>query len=70
MPPSEQLPQQVDLREFGGPIKDQGEDELHRPCLFFRTRMDRAQVRKIVARLQPECLYAEELLASGELPQR
>ncbi|MFZ0361446.1 MAG: C1 family peptidase [Terriglobales bacterium] len=63
------LPQQVDLREFGGPIKDQGEEGSCTGHAFSSAREWMARrYEKASPILSPQCLYAEELLASGEFP--
>jgi len=68
-PRTAQLPQQVDLREFGGPIKDQGEEGSCTGHAFSSAREWIARkYEKSSPVLSPQCLYAEELLASGDFP--
>jgi C1A family cysteine protease len=68
-PRTEPVPLHVDLREWGGPIKDQGEEGSCTGHTF-------SSAREWIARkygtsspiLSPQCLYAEELLASNDFP--
>jgi C1A family cysteine protease len=63
------FPQQVDLREFGGPIKDQGEEGSCTGHAFSSAREWIARkYEKSSPVLSPQCLYAEELIASGDFP--
>jgi C1A family cysteine protease len=69
LPRSDALPPQVDLREFGGPIKDQGEEGSCTGHAFSSAREWIARkYEKSAPVLSPQCLYAEELLASGDFP--
>src|SRR5580704_438589 len=64
------VPQQVDLREWGGPIKDQGEEGSCTGHAFSSAREWIARMyEKTSPILSPQCLYAEELLAEGSFPQ-
>ena len=64
------LPQQIDLREFGGPIKDQGEEGSCTGHAFSSAREWIARrYEKSSPVLSPQCLYAEELIASGDFPR-
>jgi C1A family cysteine protease len=64
------VPPQIDLREFGGPIKDQGEEGSCTGHAF-------SSAREWIARkyegtspvLSPQYLYAEELIADGSFPK-
>jgi C1A family cysteine protease len=63
------FPQHVDLREWGGPIKDQGDEGSCTGHAF-------SSAREWIARkydrsspvLSPQFLYVEELIASGSFP--
>lgn len=60
----------VDLREWGGPIKDQGEEGSCTGHAFSSAREWIARrYEKISPILSPQCLYAEELLASNDFPK-
>ena len=64
------LPPHIDLREFGGPIKDQGEEGSCTGHAFSSAREWMARkYQKSSPVLSPQCLYAEELLASGDFPR-
>lgn len=68
-PRSEPLPQQIDLRECAGPVKDQGEEGSCTGHAFSSAREWIARkYEKSSPVLSPQCLYAEELLASGDFP--
>ena len=69
LPRSNALPSQVDLRAFGGPIKDQGEEGSCTGHAFSSAREWIARkYEKSAPVLSPQCLYAEELLASSDFP--
>ena len=62
-------PAVVDLREFGGPIKDQGEEGSCTGHAFSSAREWIARkYEKASPILSPQCLYAEELIADGDFP--
>lgn len=64
------FPQQIDLREFCGPIKDQGEEGSCTGHAFSSAREWIARrYEKSSPILSPQCLYAEELIASGDFPK-
>ena len=69
-PRAEPVPQHVDLREWGGPIKDQGEEGSCTGHAFSSARewMARKYERSSPI-LSPQCLYVEELLADGSFPK-
>ncbi len=61
--------QYVDLRAWGGPIKDQGEEGSCTGHAFSSAREWIARkYEKTSPVLSPQCLYAEELLASNDFP--
>jgi C1A family cysteine protease len=64
------VPPQVDLREFGGPIKDQGEEGS---CTGHAFSSAREWVARRYERtspiLSPQYLYVEELIADGSFPK-
>ncbi len=63
------LPEQVDLREWGGPIKDQGQEGSCTGHAFSSVReWINRKYEKGSAVLSPQCLYAEELIADGSFP--
>ena len=69
LPRSEPVPQQIDLRDCGGPIKDQSEEGSCTGHAFSSAREWIARrYEKIAPILSPQCLYAEELLAGGDFP--
>jgi len=60
----------VDLREWGGPVKDQGEEGSCTGHAFSSAREWIARkYEKASPVLSPQCLYAEELLASNDFPK-
>jgi C1A family cysteine protease len=63
------VPPQIDLRGFGGPIKDQGEEGSCTGHAFSSARewMARKYERTSPV-LSPQYLYAEELIADGVFP--
>ena len=62
--------QHVDLREWGGPIKDQGEEGSCTGHAFSSAREWIARMyEKTSPILSPQCLYVEELLADGSFPK-
>ena len=68
-PPGRAIPQQVDLREWGGPVKDQGEEGSCTGHAFSSGREWIARkYEKSSPILSPQCLYVEELLADGSFP--
>ncbi|HMB82775.1 MAG TPA: C1 family peptidase [Terriglobales bacterium] len=68
-PRAEPVPQHVDLREWGGPIKDQGEEGSCTGHAFSSAREWIARkYEKTSPILSPQCLYVEELIASGAFP--
>jgi C1A family cysteine protease len=63
------VPQSVDLREWAGPIKDQGGEGSCTGHAFSSAREWMARkYEKSSPVLSPQCLYAEELMASGDFP--
>jgi hypothetical protein len=65
-PRAEPVPQQVDLREWGGPIKDQGEEGSCTGHAYSSAREWIARkYEKTSPILSPQCLYVEELIADG-----
>ena len=71
LPPSLRpvLPSNVDLREWAGPIKDQGQEGSCTGHAFSSTRewIGRRYEKSSVI-LSPQCLYAEELIEDGDFP--
>jgi C1A family cysteine protease len=66
---SEPVPLQVDLREWAGPIKDQGEEGSCTGHAFSSAREWIARKHeKSSPILSPQCLYVEELIADGSFP--
>jgi hypothetical protein len=64
------VPQQVDLREWVGPIKDQGNEGSCTGHAFSSAREWIARrYEKISPVLSPQCLYVEELMADGSFPR-
>ena len=69
-PRTQSVPQYVDLREWGGPIKDQGEEGSCTGHAFSSAREWIARRHeKTSPILSPQCLYVEELLAAGSFPK-
>ena len=69
-PRAEPVPQHVDLREWGGPIKDQGEEGSCTGHAFSSGREWIARrYEKTSPILSPQCLYVEELIADGSFPR-
>src|ERR1019366_3976033 len=68
-PRAEAVPQHVDLREWGGPIKDQGEEGSCTGHAFSSAREWIARkYEKASPILSAQCLYVEELIADGSFP--
>ena len=66
---AEPVPQRIDLREWGGPIKDQGEEGSCTGHAFSSAREWIARRHeKRAPILSPQCLYVEELIADGSFP--
>jgi len=66
----EPIPEQVDLRPWGGPIKDQGEEGSCTGHAFSSAREWIARrYEKASPVLSAQCLYAEELIADGSFPK-
>jgi C1A family cysteine protease len=64
------LPQSVDLREWGGPIKDQGEEGSCTGHAFSSAREWIARKYENTSPLlSPQYLYVEELIANGSFPE-
>lgn len=64
------LPMVVDLREWGGPIKDQGEEGSCTGHAFSSAREWIARkYQKTSPILSPQYLYAQALIAQGNFPQ-
>src|ERR1700682_3189550 len=64
------VPLHVDLREWGGPIKDQGEEGSCTGHAFSSAREWIARkYEKTSPILSPQCLYVEELIADGSFPR-
>jgi C1A family cysteine protease len=62
-------PQRVDLREWGGPIKDQGEEGSCTGHAFSSAREWIARrYERTAPVLSPQYLYVEELILSGDFP--
>jgi hypothetical protein len=69
-PRAEPVPRHVDLREWGGPIKDQGEEGSCTGHAFSSAREWIARkYEKTSPILSPQCLYVEELIADGSFPK-
>jgi C1A family cysteine protease len=67
--PAQSLPQQIDLREWGGPIKDQGEEGSCTGHAFSSAREWIARkYERTSPILSPQYLYVEELIADGYFP--
>ena len=63
------LPQNVDLREWGGPIKNQGEEGSCTGHAFSSAREWIARKYEMTSSiLSPQYLYVEELIANGSFP--
>ena len=66
----EPIPQHVDLREWGGPIKDQGGEGS---CTGHAVSSAREWIARKYERtsptLSPQFLYVEELIAEGSFPR-
>lgn len=64
------VPSQIDLREFAGPIKDQGEEGS---CTGHAFSSAREWIARKYERsspiLSPQYLYVEELIADGSFPK-
>jgi hypothetical protein len=68
--PAQPVPQRVDLREWGGPIKDQGTEGSCTGHAFSSAREWIARkYEKASPVLSPQCLYVEELIAGGSFPR-
>ena len=68
--PARSVPQDVDLREWGGPIKDQGEEGSCSGHAFSSAREWIARkYEKASPTLSAQYLYAEELIADGTFPK-
>jgi C1A family cysteine protease len=64
------VPQHVDLRQWGGPIKDQGDEGSCTGHAFSSAREWMARrYERTSPILSPQCLYVEELLADGSFPK-
>ncbi len=69
-PRAEPVPQHVDLRKWGGPVKDQGAEGSCTGHAFSSAREWVARkYEKASPILSPQCLYVEELLADGSFPK-
>src|SRR5258708_8214050 len=67
--PARSVPQHVDLREWGGPIKDQGEEgSCTGHALSPAREWIARKYEKTSPILRPQCLYVEELIADGSFP--
>jgi Papain family cysteine protease len=68
-PRVEPIAQHVDLLEWGGPIKDQGDEGSCTGHAFSSARewINRKYEKGSVV-LSPQCLYVEELIVSGQFP--
>jgi papain like protease len=63
------VPPQIDLRAFGGPIKDQGEEGSCTGHAFSSAREWIARkYERTSTVLSPQYLYVEELIADGSFP--
>ncbi len=61
---------QIDLRDWGGPIKDQGAEGSCTGHAFSSAREWIARrYEKTSPVLSPQCLYVEELIADGAFPK-
>jgi C1A family cysteine protease len=68
--PAPPLLQRVDLREWSGPVKDQGEEGSCTGHAFSSAREWIARkYEKASPILSPQCLYVEELVADGSFPK-
>src|SRR5258708_9624432 len=68
--PPQSVPLHVDLREWGGPIKDQGEEGSCTGHAFSSAREWIARkYQKASPILSPQCLYVEELIADRSFPR-
>jgi len=68
--PNRPLPQHVDLQEWGGPIKDQGDEGSCTGHAFSSAREWIARrFEKTSPILSPQFLYVEELIADGSFPE-
>ena len=68
--PALPVPPRVDLRSWGGPIKDQGEEGSCTGHAFSSAREWIARkYEKTSSILSPQCLYVEELIADGSFPK-
>jgi|SRR6202142_1028166 len=64
------VPQQIDLRAFGGPVKDQGEEGSCTGHAFSSAREWIARkYERTSPVLSPQYLYVEELIADGSFPR-
>jgi hypothetical protein len=64
------VPQHVDLRQWAGPIKDQGDEGSCTGHAFSSAREWMARrYERTSPILSPQCLYVEELLADGSFPK-
>ena len=64
------VPQHVDLRQWAGPIKDQGDEGSCTGHAFSSVREWMARrYERTSPILSPQCLYVEELLADGSFPK-
>ena len=69
-PRAEPVPQYVDLRQWGGPIKDQGDEGSCTGHAFSSAREWIARkYEKASPILSPQFLYVEELIADGSFPK-
>src|SRR5208337_1951982 len=69
-PRAEPVPQNVDLRKWGGPVKDQGEEGSCTGHAFSSAREWIARKYEETSPvLSPQCLYVEELMADGSFPK-
>ncbi len=68
--PARPVPQDMDLREWGGPIKDQGEEGSCSGHAFSSAREWIARkYEKASPTLSAQYLYVEELIADGTFPK-
>jgi hypothetical protein len=64
------VPLHVDLRAWGGPVKDQGAEGSCTGHAFSSAREWIARkYEKTLPILSPQCLYVEELIADGSFPK-